>query len=192
MARIISALRRPPGCPSVWRWLPAKSGVICQHMGYVMASWNARHGAQYRGGSIYSGISQVDLDAAELRDWVSDDVELGRRVADDLVEAGRCPAGAFDRHAFEVLLRLFPDEDYSGLMGDGHLECRRERIRGLAAERLAVPGWGGRKGLCRDNSHKRIMHPTREKDSTIVRSGYHCPPPGGTPLEGRMTCWAAW
>jgi hypothetical protein len=161
-------------------------------MGYVMGSWKARHGRQYRGGSIYSVISQVDLDAAELRDWVSDDVELGRRVADDFVEAGRCPAGAFDQHAFEVLLRLCPDEDYSGLMGDEHLEYRRERIRKLAAERLAVPGWGGRKSLCQDNSHTRIMHTTREKDGTIVRSGYHCPPPDGKSLDGRTTYWAEW
>ena len=161
-------------------------------MGYVVGSLNPKNGRQHRGGSIYSGISQVDLDAAELRDWVSDDVELGRRVADDLVEAGRCPAGAFDRNAFEVLLRLYPGEDYSGLMGDEHLEYRRERIRRLAADRLAVPGWGGRKGLCQDNSHMRIMHTTREKDGTIVRSGYHCPPPDGTPLDSRMTYWAEW
>lgn len=134
-------------------------GVICRAMGYVMGSWKARHGRQYRGGSIYSVISQVDLDAAELRDWVSDDVELGRRVADDFVEAGRCPAGAFDQHAFEVLLRLCPDEDYSGLMGDEHLVYRRERIRKLAAERLAVPGWGGRKSLCQDKlSHADHAH----------------------------------
>jgi hypothetical protein len=76
-------------------WLPvrlalaaAKSGVFCRAMGYVVGSLNPKSGRQHRGGSVYSGIAQVDLDAAELRDWVSDDVELGRRVADDFVEAG--------------------------------------------------------------------------------------------------------
>ena len=157
-----------------------------------MGRWGVRPGWRYRGGSIYSGLHQVDLDAAELRNWVSDDVELGRRVADDFVSARRCPAGAFDRHAFEVLVRLYPSEDFSDLMGDEHLEYRREKIQRVAAQRLADPVWGGRKCLCQDGSHTRITHTTRDENGTVVRSGYHCPAPAGTPLDGRMTYLAEW
>jgi hypothetical protein len=159
-------------------------------MGYVMASWDPTY-RRIRGGSIYSGISQTDVDSAELRAWVLDDVELGRRVADDFVEAGRCPAGAFDRHAFEVLLRMYPSDKFSmSEMSDDHLEYRRERIRLLAAKRLAVPGWGGRRSLCRDDAHMRWTNSGRDADGVLTRSGYHRPPPGGTPLKGDLTFWA--
>lgn len=161
-------------------------------VGYVIGSWDqATRRSLRQGGSIYSGISQIDVDATELRDWVTDDVELGRRVADDFVEAGRCPAGAFDHHAFDVLLRLYPDEKFSmSEMSDEYLEYRRERTRRLAAKRLAVPGWGGRKRLCQDDAHMRWTSHERKPDATLTQGGYPCPPPGGTPIDGRMTYWA--
>jgi hypothetical protein len=159
-------------------------------MGYVIGSWDPS-GSHFRGGSIYSGISQTDVDYAELRARVLDDVELGRRVADDLVEAGRCQAGAFDRHAFEVLLRLYPDDKFSmSEMSDEHLEYRRDKIRRLVAKRLAVPGWGERRSLCQDDAHMRWTNSSRDADGTLTQGGYHCPPPGGTPLKGELTYWA--
>jgi hypothetical protein len=102
---------------------------------------------------------------------VSDDVELGRRVADDFVEAGRCPAGAFDRHAFEVLLRLYPDEDCSGLIGDEHLEYRRERIRRLATERLAGHDAGSGFDAAHDSSAAVVVdqgHPSFGSDASAA------------------------
>lgn len=54
---------------------------------------------------IYGGLFSPGPDAVELRAWVADDTELGKRVADDFVSTGRCPAGTLDRHLFAVQLR---------------------------------------------------------------------------------------
>lgn len=58
---------------------------------------------------IYGGMHEPGPDSAELRAWVADEGELGRRVADDFIRTGRCYAGALDRHIFEIGLRAFPD-----------------------------------------------------------------------------------
>jgi hypothetical protein len=72
-------------------------------------------------------------DPGELRAWVADDTELGKRVADAFLSAGRCLPGTLDRVFFEVQLRRFPDP------GDAP-----KRRAGL-----------GRACQCQDESHYR-------------------------------------
>jgi hypothetical protein len=80
---------------------------------------------------VCSGLFSPGPDCAELQAWVSDEIELGGRVADDLVSTGRCQPGTLDRHFFAVQLRKFPDPD--------DWEKRRAGL--------------GKACLCQDHSH---------------------------------------
>jgi len=50
-----------------------------------------------RAEQIYGGLFSSGPDPAELRVWVADETELGKRVADDFVSTGRCPPGTLDQ-----------------------------------------------------------------------------------------------
>ncbi len=103
---------------------------------------------------VYGGLFCPGPDAAELRTWVADDPELGKRVADDFVSTSRFPAGTLDQHLFAVRLCKFPDP------GDAP-----KRRAGL-----------GKACLCQDNSHFLPLGPGN--------GGVHCGLPDGRPLSG--------
>jgi hypothetical protein len=86
---------------------------------------------------------------------VTDETELGKRVADDFVSTGRCPPGTLDQHFFAVQLRKFPDP------GDAP-----KRRAGL-----------GTACLCQDHSHYLPL-------SGAGQGGVHRMLPAGTPLSG--------
>ena len=104
---------------------------------------------------IYGGLFSPGLDPAELRAWVADETELGKRVADDFVSTGRCPPGTLDQHFFAVQLRKFP--------GPGDAPKRRAGL--------------GTACLCQDHSHYLPL-------SGAGQSGVHRMLPAGTPLSG--------
>ena len=63
---------------------------------------------EWQAEQIYGGLFSPGPDPAELRVWVADETELGKRVADDFVSTGRCPSGTLDQHFFAVQLRKSP------------------------------------------------------------------------------------
>lgn len=103
---------------------------------------------------VCGGLFSPGPDPAELRVWVADDTELGKRVADDFVSTGRCPAGTLDQHFFAVQLRKFPNPDDAA-----------KRRAGL-----------GRACLCQDHSHFLPLGPGH--------GGVHSGLPRATPLSG--------
>jgi hypothetical protein len=113
-----------------------------------------KNGSKWQAEQIYGGLFCPGPDPAELRTWVADDAELGKRVADDFLGVGRCLPGTLDLHFFEVQLRKFPDPDDAP-----------KRRAGL-----------GKACLCQDNSHYR---PLGLGDDRV-----QCGPPAGTPLSG--------
>lgn len=104
---------------------------------------------------IYGGLFSPGPDSAELRVWVADETELGKRVADNFVSTGRCPPGTLDQHFFAVQLRKFPGPDDAP-----------KRRAGL-----------GRACLCQDLSHYLPL-------SDAGQGGAHRMLPAGTPLSG--------
>jgi hypothetical protein len=113
-----------------------------------------KNGKTWQAEQVYGGLFFPGPDPAELRAWVADDTELGRRVAADFLGTGRCLCGALDQHFFEVQLRKFPDP------GDAP-----KRRAGL-----------GRACLCQDDSHYRALGSDHGR--------VHCGLPAGTPLNG--------
>lgn len=103
---------------------------------------------------VYGGLFSPGPDPAELRAWVADEAELGKRVADDFVSSGRCPAGTLDQHLFAVQHRRFPDP--------GDAPKRRSGM--------------GRACLCQNHSHFLPLGPGN--------SGVHRGLPAGMPLSG--------
>jgi hypothetical protein len=103
---------------------------------------------------VFGGLFCPGPDPAELRAWVADDIELGKRVADDFLGAGRCLPGTLDLHFSEVQSRKFPDPDDAP-----------KRRAGL-----------GTACLCQDHSHYRRLGRSDDR--------VHCGPPAGTPLTG--------
>ena len=110
---------------------------------------------EWQAEQIYGGLFSPGPDPAELRVWVADETELGKRVADDFVSTGRCPPGTLDQHFFAVQLRKFPDP------GDAP-----KRRAGL-----------GKACLCQDLSHYLSLGGTGQGDVHRVL-------PAGTPLSG--------
>jgi hypothetical protein len=113
-----------------------------------------KNGSKWQAEQICGGLFCPGPDPAELRTWVADDTELGKRVADDFLGVGRCLPGTLDLHFFEVQLRKFPDPDDA-----------LKRRAGL-----------GKACLCQDNLHYR---PQGLGDNRV-----HCGSPAGTPLNG--------
>jgi hypothetical protein len=113
-----------------------------------------KNGKKWQAEQVYGGLFCPGPDPAELRAWVADDTELGKRVADDFLSVGRCLPGALDQHFFEVQLRKFPDPDDA-----------QKRRAGL-----------GKACLCQDDSHYRPLGPGHGQ----VHRGL----PAGTPLTG--------
>ena len=113
-----------------------------------------KNGTKWQAEQVYGGLFCPGPDPAELRTWVADDTELGKRVADDFLGVGRCLPGTLDLHFFEVQLRKFPDPDDAP-----------KRRAGL-----------GKACLCQDNSHYRRLG--------LSDGQVHCGPPAGTPLNG--------
>lgn len=104
---------------------------------------------------VYGGLFSPGPDPAELRTWVTDETEVGKRVADDFVSTGRCPPGTLDQHFFAVQLRKFPDPDDAP-----------KRRAGL-----------GKACFCQDHSHFLPL-------GGPGHGGVHCGLPGATPLNG--------
>ena len=96
-----------------------------------------KNGKTWQAEQVYGGLFGPGPDPAELRAWVADETELGRRVAAAFLGTGRCLRGTLDQHLFEVQLRKFPDP------GDAP-----KRRAGL-----------GRACLCQDDSHYRALGP---------------------------------
>lgn len=109
--------------------------------------WQAE---QVYGGGLFS----LGPDPGELRAWVTDETELGKRVADDFISTGRCPPGTLDQHFFAVQLRKFPDPDDAP---------KRRADMGKAC-------------LCQDHSHFLPLGP----GNGVV----HCGLSAGRPLSG--------
>jgi len=103
---------------------------------------------------VYGGLFSPGPDCAELRTWVTDAMELGKRVADDFISSGRCPPGTLDHHFFAVQLRKFPGPDDAP-----------KRRAGL-----------GKACLCQDHSHFLPLG--------SGNGGVHCGLPAGTPFSG--------
>ena len=110
---------------------------------------------EWQAEQIYGGLFSPGPDPAELRVWVADETELGKRVADDFVSTGRCPPGTLDQHFFAVQLRKFP--------GPGDAPKRRAGL--------------GTACLCQDHSHYLPL-------SGAGQGGVHRMLPAGTPLSG--------
>jgi hypothetical protein len=109
---------------------------------------------EWQAEQVYGGLFCPGPDLAELRAWVADDTELGKRVADDFLGAGRCLRGTLDQHFFEVQQRTFP-----------HADEAPKRRAGL-----------GKACLCQDHSHYQPLGP----DQSQIHRGI----PAGTPLNG--------
>jgi hypothetical protein len=116
--------------------------------------WIGKNGAKWRAEQVYGGLFCPGPDPAELRTWVADDTELGKRVADDFLSVGRCLPGTLDLHFFEVQLRKFQAPDDAP-----------KRRAGL-----------GKACLCQDNSHYRQLG--------LDDGQVHCGLPASTPLSG--------
>lgn len=114
-----------------------------------------KNGKTWRAEQVYGGLFCAGPDSAELRAWVADNTELGKRVADDFLGTGRCLPGMLDQHFFEVQLRKFPDPDDAP-----------KRRAGL-----------GKACLCQDQSHFQPL-------GGMGLSGVHRALPAGTPLNG--------
>jgi hypothetical protein len=123
-------------------------------MGAIMVRYGKGGKKEWQAEQVCGGLFFPGPDPAELRAWVADDTELGKRVADDFLGTGRCLHGTLDRHFFEVQLRKFPDPDDAP-----------KRRAGL-----------GRACLCQDHSHYRPLGP----DHGQVHRGLLA----GTPLSG--------
>ena len=109
---------------------------------------------QWRAEQVYGGLFCSGPDPAELRAWVADDLELGRRVADEFVGTGRCLRGTLDQCFVEEQQREFPAA-----------EDPEKRKAGLA-----------KASLCQEDAHYR---PTAAGGGLV-----HCAPPAGEPLNG--------
>lgn len=103
----------------------------------------------------YGGLFSPGPDPAELRAWVTDETELGKRVAEDFVSSSRCSPGTLDQHFFAVQLRKFPAPDDAP-----------KRRAGL-----------GKACLCQDHSHFLPL-------GGAGRGGVHRGLPAGMPLNG--------
>ena len=96
---------------------------------------------------VDDGLFSRRLDAAELRVWVADEMELGERVAAEFVSAGRCLAGTLDQRFFDAQLRRFPNP-----------EDAPKRRQGLGTARL-----------CEDHAHDLRLGDTGALDSAHDR-----------------------
>jgi hypothetical protein len=104
---------------------------------------------------VYGCLFSPGPDLAKLRAWVTDETELGKRVADDFVSSGRCPPATLDQHFFAVQLRKFPDPDDAP-----------KRRAGL-----------GKACLCQEHSHYLPL-------GGAGQGGVHRGLPAGMPLNG--------
>jgi hypothetical protein len=104
---------------------------------------------------VYGGLFSPGPDPAELRAWVADETELGKRAADDFISTGRCPPGTLDHHFFAVQLRKFP--------APGDVPKRRAGL--------------GKACLCQDHSHFLPF-------GSVGHGGVHRGLPAGTSLNG--------
>ena len=77
---------------------------------------------------VYGGLFCPGPDPAELRAWVADDAELGKRVADDFLSVGRWYA----RNAGSAFLR--------GPAAQVPARRRCAKAQGRAGKGLLVPG----------------------------------------------------
>jgi hypothetical protein len=124
-------------------------------MGAIAARFGKNGKKVWQAEQVHGGLYSPGPDPAELRTWVTDETELGKRVADDFVSTGRCPPGTLDQHFFAVQLRKFPDPDDAP-----------KRRAGL-----------GKACLCQDHSHFLPL-------GGPGHGGVHCGLPGATPLSG--------
>jgi hypothetical protein len=104
-----------------------------QSRGQIAIRCNKDGKTNWQAEQVGGGPFCVGPDPGELRAWVADDTELGKRAADEFLSSGRCLPGTLDRVFFEVQLRRFPDP------GDAP-----KRRAGL-----------GRACQCQDQSHYR-------------------------------------
>jgi len=72
-------------------------------MGVISVRLGKSGKEEWQAEQVYGGLFCPGPDHAELRAWVADDTELGKRVADDFLGAGRCLRGTLDQHFFEIL-----------------------------------------------------------------------------------------
>lgn len=124
-------------------------------MGAIAVRFGKNGKKVWQAEQVYGGLFSPGPDSAELRTWVTDERELGKRVADDFVSAGRCPPGTLDQHFFAVQLRKFPEPDDAP-----------KRRAGL-----------GKACLCQDDSHFLPLGGPGHGE-------VHCGLPGATPLSG--------
>jgi hypothetical protein len=124
-------------------------------MGAISVRFGKNGKKVWQAEQVYGGLFSPGPDPAELRTWVTDETELGKRAADDFVSTGRCPPGTLDQHFFAVQLRKFPDPDDAP-----------KRRAGL-----------GKACLCQDDSHFLPL-------GGPGHGGVHCGLPGATPLNG--------
>jgi hypothetical protein len=132
---------------------------------------------------VCGGLFSPGPDPAELRAWVADDTELGKRVADDFVSTGRCPAGTLDQHFFAVQLRKFPDPDDAAKRSLGGIVAGAQHHgRGPVRAQHPAAGCDGTGGGQRRGSgaaagiqhdHARVQ--ARQRDQPVSdRAAPHC------------------
>lgn len=129
-------------------------GVAMNGMGQIAIRCGKDGKKTWQAEQVYGGLFCAGPDPDELRAWVADATEVGKRAADEFLSAGRCLPGTLDRLFFDVQLRRFPEP--------GDAPKRKEGL--------------GRACQCQDHAHYRQVFP----DGGQV----HSAPPAGRPLSG--------
>ncbi len=159
-------------------------------MNFVAISRSGKSGLDVWHTPIYHAGWIPGPDAAELRDWVVDETELGERVAGWFIDYGRCPLYALDTTIFRAMEVRFPypenprrDDPYSRFPDPDFLG-EKEAVAECLEARLE---W---RAKWRKDGRRTVMCPDPESHMQWRGTGgTHGPRPVGEPLSGLFwTC----